>query len=162
MIYNLFLNSSTDVPLTNYFSAETTLNRGQRIYAVDWSFLPENKKYKVTFRFNTLGGSFTSNNLLFITTNFGPLSSSVSAGSITSRQNNSILGVLKVRQGTTATTDLCLVSFPKENEPVFLYNRPTNNFLEIRLISVIPTVPPTPFHNLATDYVMILSFEECE
>ena len=155
MIYNLFINATTNVPLTNYYSAQDANDRGQRIYAVDWSFLPEDKKFKVSFRFNSLGGSFTSNNLLYITTSFGPNANSVSAGSSVARKPNNILGILKVRQGTTATTDLCLASFPDNNRPLFLNGRPNDNLLEIKIMS-----NPTTQYNLGVDYILILSFEE--
>lgn len=155
MIYNLFLNSVTNNPLTNYYSAVSATNMGQRIYAVDWSFLPENKKFKVSVRFNSLAGSFNANDLYFLTANFGPMANSVSGGSATTRQHNSILGILKVRQGTTATNDLCLTAFPDNNQPVFLNGRPNNNFLEIRIMSNLTTQ-----YNLTVNYQMILSFEE--
>lgn len=157
MIYNLFLNSTTNTPLTNYFSTIDAANRGQRIYAVDWSFLPDNKKYKVTFRFSSSAGTFTSNTLLFLTADLGPTPNSVTGGSLIRRNNNNILGILKVRQGTVATNDLSITNFPTNNEPVFLDNRPNNNFLEVKL----QTTPSTQF-NLAVDYLMILSFEECD
>jgi len=86
MIYNLFLNSTTDNPLSNYYSAASAANRGQRIYAVDWSFLPENRKFEVYFRFASASGAFTANDLCFITTNLGPTHSTVSGSSIVERK----------------------------------------------------------------------------
>jgi hypothetical protein len=155
MIYNLFLNSTPNNPLTNYHSAITANNRGQRVYAVDWSFLPENKKFEVSFRFASKASAFTANDLYYITTNFGPTSTSLSGGSMVRRQNNNIIGTLKVRSISTTAGDLQLVSLPLENEPVLLLQRPTNNLLEVSIMS-----NPSTQYNLTTDYLLTLSFTE--
>jgi hypothetical protein len=157
MIYNLFLNSTTDNPLTNYYSAASAANRGQRVYAVDWSFLPENKKYEVSFRFATRSGTFTANNLCYITANFGLTSTSVSGSSGINIRNNNILGIVKSRLASSAVNDAQLSALPGDNEPVLLLDRPKNNFVEIRILD--NTLAQL---NLTVDYILILSFKEYE
>lgn len=155
MIYNLFLNSTTDTPLTNYYSAVSATNRGQRIYAVDWSFLPENKKYEVSFRFATKSSAFTANNLCYLTANFGLTSTSVIAGSGVNIRNSNILGVLKPRPASSTANDAQLSALPNDNEPVLILDRPRDNFVEIKIID-------NTFSqlNLSVDYILILSFKE--
>jgi len=153
MIYNLYLNSLANTPLTNYYSANTTLNRGQRIYAVDWSFLPEDKQFEVSFKFLARGLTLTANDIYYITGNFNQ-PNCITAGSDIRRNTNNILGVVKPRQ-VTGSTDVQLIASPKDNEPILLLRRPNDNFLEIKLITNNGTQ-----YNLANDYLMILSFQE--
>lgn len=155
MIYNLFLNSTTDTPLTNYYSAVSSSNRGQRIYAVDWSFLPPDKKFEVSFRFASKAGAFTASDLYFITVDFGPVSTCLSAGSMVRRQNNNILGILKAQMVSTTAGDLQLISLPNENAPILILGRPTNNFVEVKIMS-----SPSSQYNLGSDYILILTFKE--
>lgn len=153
MIYNLYLNSLTNNPLTNYYSANSTNNRGQRIYAVDWSFLPEDKEFQVSFKFISRGLTLTANNIYNIVANFNQ-PNCISAGSDIRRNTNSILGVIKPRQ-ITGDTDVQLIANPKDNEPVSLLKRPNDNFLEIKIVDNDGVQ-----FNLGQDYLMILSFEE--
>ena len=54
MIYNLFLNAYTNAPLTNYYSAVSATEYAQRVFAIDWSFLPQDKN--LMFHLNLLQG----------------------------------------------------------------------------------------------------------
>lgn len=153
MIYNLFLNSTTDAPLTNYASAIDPLNTGQRIYAINWDFLPENKKYKVTFRFISKSASLTANDLIFLTANFGTSLNSFSGGNRVEKNPNILLGIVKPRQ-ISSSTDCQFSSLTKDNSFIMI-NRPTNNFLEIKLMSSLSVQYP-----LAVNYILVLSFEE--
>ena len=153
MIYNLYLNSLANNPLTNFYSANSNANRGQRIYAVDWSFLPEDKQFEVSFKFLARGLTLTANDIYYITANFNQ-PNCITAGSDIRRNTNNILGVVKPRQ-ITSSTDVQLVASPKDNEPILLLERPNDNFLEIKVITNTGTQ-----YNLANDYLMILSFHE--
>ena len=153
MIYNLYLNSLANTPLTNYYSAVLSTNRGQRIYAVDWSFLPDNKQFEVSFKFLSRGLTLTANDIYNLTANFTQ-PNCISAGSDIRRNTNSILGVIKPRQ-VTSSTDVQLVANPKDNEPIFLLKRPVDNFLEIKILD-----NDGAQYNLGQDYIMIISFEE--
>ena len=134
MIYNLFLNSYTDAPLTNYYSATTASAYAQRVFGVDWSFLPQDKKFKVSFKFSSRAASLTNSDQVYVTANFLPNSTTLAGGSVIQQNNTSILGMLKVRTANTnVTTDLQYFANPNDNKPVFLYGRPANNFLEINI-----------------------------
>ena len=87
MIYNLFLNSTSSHALTT-----SAANRGQRIYALDWSFLPQYKRYKITFRFVSKKGSYTGDDNYIVTANFGPLFSSFTGGKNVEQKSNLNLG----------------------------------------------------------------------
>ena len=157
MIYNLFLNSYTDAPLTNYYSATTANAYAQRVFAVDWSFLPQDKKYNVSFKFASRSASLTNNDQVYVNANFLPNSTTLAGGSIIQQKNTSILGLLKVRAATTnVTTDLQYYANPIDNSPVYLYGRPCDNFLEITLKSY------SGVNATLTNIVwyMIISFEE--
>lgn len=155
MIYNLFLNSTATTPLTNYFSAVSATNRGQRVYAVDWSFLPENKKFKVNFKFVSRQLALTANSVYYISSNFTQ-PTSATAGSVVARRPNTILGTVKPRR-VSSDTDCQLTANPDDNEPVYLLDRPRDNFLEIRVLDTTASQ-----YNLAVDYLMVISFEDEE
>lgn len=156
MIYNLFLNSTTNTPLTNYVSAVSAANRGQRLYAVDWTFLPQNKKFKVSFKFVSRQLVLTANSIYYVSANFTQ-PTSVTAGSVVTRKPNTILGTLKPRR-VSSDTDCQLTSNPDDNEPVYLLDRPANNFLEITILDTSTALQ----YNLAADYLMVLTFDDEE
>ena len=142
--------------MTNYYSATTASEYAQRVFAIDWSFLPQDKKFKVSFKFASRAASLTNSDQVYVTANFLPNSTTLAGGSIVQQNNTSILGLLKVRTATTASTDLQYFSNPDDNLPVYLYGRPNNNFLEINL-KTYAGVNAT-LTNLI--WYMIISFEE--
>ena len=150
MIYNLFLNSTSSHALTT-----SATNRGQRIYALDWSFLPQYKRYKITFRFVSKKGSYTGDDNYIVTANFGPLFSSFTGGKNVEQKSNLNLGFLSCRQGTTLNTDLQIYALPSDNPAVSMNDRPSNNYIEILLLAMDGTQ-----YNLTVDYLMIVSFTE--
>ena len=99
--------------------------------------------------------SFTAEDSYIITANFGPLFSSFTGGKNIEQKSNLNLGFLACRQGTTANTDLQLYSLPLDNPPVSMNDRPSNNYIEILLLSMDGTQ-----YNLTVDYLMIVSFTE--
>lgn len=156
MIYNLFLNAYTNAPLTNYYSATTASEYAQRVFAIDWSFLPQDKKFKVSFKFASRAASLTNSDQIYVTANFLPNSTTLAGGSVVQQNNTSLLGLLKVRAATPSNADMQYVSNPNDNLPVYLFGRPTNNFLEI-VLKTYAGVNAT-LTNLI--WYMIISFEE--
>lgn len=157
MIYNLFLNSTTDTPLTNYYSAVLANDRGQRVYAVDWSFLPElqaNESYEVSFRFLSKAGTFTANNLVYLTLTIGLSGTSVTGSNSVSRKNNRVLGMLKPRQAS-GTSDIQLSALASDNEPVSIITRPFDSFIEVKVVDNTGAQL-----SLTVDYILILSFKK--
>ena len=156
MIYNLFLNAYTNAPLTNYYSATTATEYAQRVFAVDWTFLPHDKNFKVSFKFASRAASLTNSDQIYVTANFLPNSTTLAGGSIVQQNNTSILGLLKVRPATTGVGDLQYFANPDDNMPVYLYGRPNNNFLEINL-KTYAGVNATLTNII---WYMVISFEE--
>jgi hypothetical protein len=157
MIYRLDLNSSV------YFSSTTKPRTASRItYAVDWSFLPENQPFKMTFslvskkRYST--SSFSGVITNFVEANFGsPFTQNVSGGNLIRRNNNYVLGFWHIKKPTTAATDNYINISPEDNPPVYLPSRPSSNFITITQLT--NTKALSGFTN--TDYLMTLFFEEC-
>lgn len=152
VLYNLYLNS-----LTYHASTPTPGNRGTRIYAVDWSFLPNNKRFKVTFRFVSRKATLTCDNNYLIQCNLG--CTNTRSGGDGSNQigaaSNNILGMVYSRAGSTATTDLQLSATYLENAPIYLNARPSSNLLTVQIVDYINGI-----FNLGVEYMMILTFEE--
>ncbi len=63
---------------------------------------------------------------------------------------------MKVRTATTASTDLQYFANPDDNQPVYLYGRPNNNFLEI-ILKTYAGVNATLTNVI---WYMIISFQE--
>ena len=128
MIYNLFLNSYTNAPLTNYYSAVSATDYSQRVFGIDWSFLPPDKNFKVSFKFSSRAASLTNSDQIYVTANFLPNSTTLAGGSVVQQNNTSLLGLLKVRPATASNADMQYFSNPNDNLPIYLYGRPNNNF----------------------------------
>ena len=156
MIYNLFLNAYTNAPLTNYYSAVSATDYSQRVFAFAWSFLPNDKKFKVSFKFASMAATLTNSDQIYLTANFLPNSTTLAGSSVIQQLNTSLLGLLKVRAATPSNADMQYVSNPNDNLPVYLYGRPTNNFLEIILKTYAGA--NANFANLI--WYMVISFEE--
>ena len=156
MIYNLFLNAYTNAPLTNYYSAVSATDYSQRVFAIDWSFLPHDKKFKVSFKFSSRAATLTNSDQIYVTANFLPNSTTLAGGSVVQQLNTSLLGLLKVRAATPSNADMQYDSTPTDNLPVYLFGRPTNNFLEI-ILKTYAGVNAT-LTNLI--WYMVISFEE--
>jgi hypothetical protein len=158
MIYNLYLNS------TQYFSTNDASNSAHRVYGVDWSFLPEYKHYKVKFNFLSKSNSttpYTYANIYMVGSNsIGPLSLVYAGGKTVSKQNSSILGLLRVQQGNVSATyanDSAIIALSTDNPQFCMLSRPSNNLLEINLWK---NTPGTLATEITTDYILNLSFEE--
>lgn len=151
MIYNLFLSSNV------YFSANTSTDMGQRVYAIDWSFLPEDKQYKVKMRFNSLKYGFSGNDVYSVNASFGPNATTFQGSNKVERKNNNSLGIIRPQMSTVASTEMQLIALPDDNPPIYLQYRPNNNLLEI----IIRTIQGNQY-GLNAEYFLILSFEEVD
>jgi hypothetical protein len=158
-VYNLFL-SSQNVFKTN--SATRDL-----VYAVDWSFLPDNKSFNVTCRFGSSDINVTSSCMGCITWDILNTNSYTGSGQ-TSKQSNGVLGFIKVRGTSTNTTNNQLYISPKNMTPVYIPARPNCNLLNIRLVNanalndLLTTFPGSSTPASPAVYILILNFEECD
>jgi len=158
-VYNLFLTTE-QVFQTN--SATRDL-----VYAVDWSFLPENKAFNVTCRFGSSDINVTSSCMGAIM--WDVLNSYSYTGSAqTSKQSNGVLAYLKVRGTSTNTANNQLYVSPKNMNAVYIPTRPNGNLLNIRLVNSndLNTLLTTTLQSQApaspANYILMLSFEECD
>ncbi len=119
MIYNLFLNAYTNAPLTNCYSADSATDYSQRVFGIDWSFQPQDKNFKVSFKFSSRAASLTNSDQIYVTAIFLPNSTTLAGGSVVQQNNTSLLGLLKVRPATASNTDLQYFSNPNDNLPVY-------------------------------------------
>lgn len=155
MIYTLNLNS------TQYFSSTTKPTTSSRItYAVDWSFLPENQPFIMTFSIiskNRSTSYFAGNILNSVEANLGsPFIQNVTGGNLIRRNNNFVLGFWKIKQPTTTASDNYIEILPQDNPPIYLPCRPSSNFITISQVTNAKGL--SGFTN--TDYLMTLFFEE--
>lgn len=153
MIYQVNLDSSNKYAGTN---------NAQLTYAVDWSFLPENKKFKVTFSFlhkkRSVSGGFSSNFTNYIECNFGSAFENYSGSSVVEKRQNYFLGIILPKKVfLNNATENILCALPPHNKPVYIHSRPSNNFVTI-------TIRQNTFalSSVISDYSMALFFEEID
>lgn len=158
-VYNLFLTSQ-NVIQTN--SATRDL-----VYAVDWTFLPDNKAFNVTCRFGSSDLNVTSSCMGAIVWDILN-SNSYTGSATTSKQSNGVLAYLKVRGTSSATTNNQLYVSPKNMCPVYIPVRPNANLLNIRLVNadalnvLLTTTPTSGSAASPSSYILMLNFEECD
>jgi hypothetical protein len=130
-VYNLFLTSS------NVFQTNSATR--DLVYAVDWSFLPDNKGFNVTCRFSSSDINVTASCM----------------GAITWDVMNSYSYT-----GSSTT--------PKNMTPVYIPARPNANLLRIRLVNanalndLLTTFPGSVNAASPAVYILMLNFEECD
>lgn len=146
MIYTVVLNSR------NYFSNGG--NNSSITYGIDWSFLPQGKKYKVSFSFNSKRGTFTADNVIQVYADFTGSPTTYEANGTVSQKVSNFLGVLHPEL-ISSGNDSHLQAHSTDNTPIFINDRPSNNTFTIRLLDNTGTA-----YNPAVDYLMVLSFEE--
>ena len=155
--YTLFLRSE------NYYSSTNTANTLNRTYAIDWTFLPKDKQYKVSFNF--WSNRFTSATNLndrqyLVLTNLGGYNSFSASNNVDKKVNN-ILGGLKLKRASSRTsaglqTDMHYRADIQSNSPIYLNDRPSSNFLTIDITSILGSTDAI----LTSQYYMELFFEE--
>jgi len=158
-VYNLFLTSS------NVFQTNSATR--DLVYAIDWSFLPENKAFNVTCRFGSSDINITASCMGAITWDVLNSNSYTGSGQ-TSKQSNGVLAYIKVRGTSTSTTNNQLYVSPKNMSPVYIPSRPNSNLLNIKLVNadnfnnLLTTFPGSGNAASPAVYILILNFEECD
>jgi hypothetical protein len=158
-VYNLFLTSQ------NVFQTNSATR--DLVYAVDWSFLPDNKAFNVSCRFSSSDINITNNCMGAIVWDILNSNSYTGSGQ-TSKQSNGVLAYLKIRGTSQATSNNQLYVSPKNMTPVYLPIRPNGNLLNIRLVNVndlntlLTTTLISGVAANPANYILIISFEECD
>jgi hypothetical protein len=158
-VYNLFLTSN------NVFKTNSATR--DLVYAVDWSFLPDNKSFNVTCRFGSSDLNVTSSCMGAIVWDVLNSNSYTGSGQ-TSKQSNGVLAFIKVRGTSTSTTNNQLYVSPKNMTPVYIPARPNGNLLNIKLVNanalndLLTTFPGSVNAASPAVYILILNFEECD
>jgi hypothetical protein len=158
-VYNLFLTSN------NVFKTNSATR--DLVYAVDWSFLPDNKSFNVTCRFGSSDLNVTASCMGAITWDVLNSNSYTGSGQ-TSKQSNGLLAFIKVRGTSTSTTNNQLYVSPKNMTPVYIPARPNGNLLNIKLVNanalndLLTTFPGSVNAASPAVYILILNFEECD
>ena len=158
-VYNLFLTSS------NVFQTNSATR--DLVYAVDFSFLPDNKAFNVTCRFGSSDINITASCMGAIVWDVMNSNSYTGSGQ-TSKQSNGVLAYIKVRGTSTSTTNNQLYVSPKNMTPVYIPVRPNGNLLRIRLVNaddlnvLLTTFPGSGTAVSPAVYILMLNFEECD
>ena len=158
-VYNLFLTSQ------NVFQTNDATR--DLVYAVDWSFLPDNKAFNVSCRFGSSDLNVTASCMGAIVWDVLN-SNSYSGSSQTSKQSNGVLAYLKIRGTSTATSNNQLYVSPKNMSPVYIPSRPNGNLLNIRLVNadalntLLTTTSTSGLPANPANYILMLNFEECD
>ena len=135
MSYNLYINSTIYHP-----STISAANVSQRVYAVDWSFLPNNKKFKVSFDYATGRGQVNPDQTGYIVMNLNN-SSNVTNSEIVEFQSTNIIGLFmpvarSTRNAAGIPSDISMIANPKDNPPFILSSNSLNSLLEVRLYNL--------------------------
>ena len=150
--------------LNNYSvgTAGTTNNT----YAIDWTFLPPDKSFLVSFNFITnrynFSGANANNSQVLVSANLGQYNNYTGNATIDKMQNI-IIGGLKLYRASTRSsvgsqTDIAYKANIKTNPPIYIDRRPTDNFLNIVLTSI--TDSDVVLNNFTLPYLMNLYFQE--
>jgi hypothetical protein len=95
-------------------------------------------------------------------------SNSYTGSGQTSKQSNGLLAYIKVRGTSTSTANNQLYVSPKNMTPVYIPARPNGNLLNIKLVRaedlnvLLTTTPQSGAAASPANYVLMLSFEECD
>jgi hypothetical protein len=153
MNYTVLINSKT------YQSTETPdpNNKGYLAFNIDWSFLPQGKKYKVGFALVSKSSTLiNSSNVIQLHANFTASPEVYFAQYSYQRIPTNFIGILKCDNVPTATTtEYRLVASFTDNAPIMIHDRPSNNAFVIRMYDVDGAA-----FTFDMDYVLTLSFEE--
>ena len=156
MSYNLYINSTV-----YHDSTISAANVSQRVYAVDWTFLPNNTKFKVTFKFATGRGQLNPDNTGYIVMNLNNSSNVTSSTSLVEYQSTNMIGFFipgyaSTRSSAGVPSDVIAMAYPDENPPFVLSSNSLNSLVEVILYNLDGTqfvMPPNK------NYKLILHFE---
>lgn len=149
MIYNLVLRSSTG---TQVNGDNSSMN-----YNVNWGFLQENKKYKLSWSFQSRNyASLTGDSqyLLYIDTFLNQVYETTSTS--TGYLNSKCLGIIHPETFDKSGSQGLILSAKCYDNPYVVMNGISGNILNVSIKNIDGTIP-----NISTtQYVIILSFEE--
>lgn len=154
MSFSLLLNSSS------YFSQANAC--GDTTYAVNFTNYPEGK-YNLTFSYwglqNHLDGTDGAN--LYVSFQNNPEMYVLSG--TTNNQVSTFIGGLNKKLLANANDGFFYAS-PMDNPPVYFKQKPTCNFIQVRILNRLGTV--VVLHDVAdpnvNNYMLTLHFEKCE
>ena len=154
MSYNLYISSTIYHP-----STISAANVSQRVYAVDWSFLPNNKKFKVSFDYATGRGQVNPDQTGYIVMNLNN-SSNVTNSEIVEFKSTNIIGLFmpvtrSTRNAAGIPSDIAMIANPDDNPPFILSSNSLNSLLEVLLYNL----DGTQFTMANQKYQMTLHFE---
>jgi len=147
-IYNVVLNS-------NFGSGAITNNKS---YCVNWSNLPDDKKFKLTWSFTCSSNvAYALGIINYVFCDLGQSQQIFTSQNSLLNYRCDFLGSLKLRASTGKyTTFACVMT---SNPPLFLDRKPTNNIINVGIFNGSATQ-----NQLSTvipdNYTLILSFEE--
>lgn len=160
MIYNLILNMLDMHPSSD-------VNAGKFIFCVDWTFLPEGKKYLMKFKYQCTGAN---SRVAVYDRLYGFNFTNVLKNVATDGKYNgttSLVGGAYYEVGNFASDLNNVVIKPDDNTPVMLMDRPTDNFLYFNIwrnanVKGFPTsTDPYTGTALSSDpFILILSFDD--
>jgi hypothetical protein len=135
---------------------------GQRVYNVDWSFLPLGKRFKVRFSYMSQSdGTILGGDVMTLMMNLGQSNNYV-ATLANGLQSTQYLGNLKIGRSSAPDNHGYYYADVDSNPPIYLEQRPAQNVITVQLNSSIE-IPSTPFSLPAPlPYVLTLAFEEVE
>jgi hypothetical protein len=159
-IYNYVLNSQ--------IASTTAGNTVGEKFFIDWTQM-DNTPYKVTFSFMSANQVSTNAQVANIYCDLGQGATTTMVGSGFPTGINSdfgfrsgFLGNLEVRSYTnsTPTSGSYLYASTTTNPPIYILNRPQNNYVFIEIHQSLET-QFTNYSPIPAMYSMILSFESC-
>ena len=159
-------NYTLSLQSANTFSVNTAGTTLNNTYAVDWTFLPPDKSFLVSFNFITARYNFSNANTndrqFLVSANLGQYNNYTGNAIIDKMQNN-IIGGLKMYRASTRgvsgnLTDISYKANIKNNNPIYIDRRPTSNFLNIVITSIIDS--ETALNTFTLPYLMNLYFQE--
>jgi len=151
MIYTVILSSAINS------SVAVAGSRGNISYAIDWSFLPQGKKYKVSFSFQSATASLpiaSNPTLIQLHVDFTASPLVYEGGSTIQQRNSNCLGFIFPGLGSGTTNIANYKASASDNDPIVINDRPSNNIFTVRLLNL------GNIYALAQDYFLKLTFTE--
>jgi hypothetical protein len=148
----------------SYYSTETNTSHAHRVYAVDLSFLPEHKAYKMSFilesKKRTSNTYSASNNTFRVKCSFdGIFHTNIIGGATMNSPATNFIGILMIKRASNTGNDVQIKTFPHHNPPTYLSSRPTGNFITIEIVNTSGILAGTA---ISGSYLMTLCFEEID
>ena len=132
---------------------------GQSSFNVDWTFLPLNKAFKVTFSYMSQSdGAILGADVMTLVMNLGQSNNFNCNGS---RQSTPYLGNFKIGRSSAPDNHGYYYADVNSNPPIYLEQRPSQNAIVVQINSGL--LASTPFATPAPlPYVLTLAFEEVD